>query len=462
MEQLRTAVFPESFRFGVADADLQVMGERHCIEGEKSEPSLWVQFAQQSGKVWNDEPPLECIDRYHRWKEDLEILRQLGTKHYRTSVSMCRTMRRDGSVNEEAIAWYRAYFEALKRSGFSLYVTIYHWELPLWLHEQGGWKNRAIVDHLVRHALIVQERLGDLIDEYFILNEPFQFTWLSYHLGEHAPGETDLRGALLTVHHALLAQGEVFRALKQKDSSLKLGTVCNSRPFYALTTDPADLEARTLAEEYQTRIFLDPVFRGVYPEYLRAKLKDVWPEEKPGDLESMKIGDGLHAFGLNFYRGMVIAADPTHDVGFREIQYPQGVKNGLGWPVYLPPTYPEGLYDLLRELWHRYGSLGMQRIYISENGTCWDEKPGADGKVHDDFRIFYVREHLRQAQKAMLAGVPLEGYFLWTLMDNYEWDMGFKPGSNFGIVHVDRATMRRTPKDSFHWYRDLIGSRTLR
>lgn len=461
MHQLDSAMFPESFRFGVADADLQVMGERHCVTEEGSEPSVWTKFAEESGKVWQNTPPLEGIDRYHRWKEDLEIVKQLGVKHYRTSVSMCRTMHPDGTVNEKAIAWYRTYFEALKREGFSLYVTMYHWELPQWLHEQGGWKNRGIVDHLVRHALIVQERLGDLISEFFVLNEPFQFTLLSYHLGEHAPGETDLAGGLLAVHHTLLAQGAVVRALRARDPKIQIGTVCNSRVFYAHSLSAADLEARTLAEEYQTRMFLDPVYFGRYPEHLQARLKDVWPAIQPGDMEAMKVGDQIDVFGLNFYRGMVIEAAPEIDIGFREIQFPQGVKNGLGWPVYTPPTYPEGLYDTLRELWHRYGAHGMKRMYISENGTCWDDKPAADGGVHDDFRIYFIREHLRQAQKAMLAGVPLEAYFVWTLMDNYEWDMSFKPGSDFGLVRVDRTTMQRIPKDSFAWYRSVVQTRTL-
>ncbi len=462
MEQLHQAVFPESFRFGVADADLQVIGEEHAVAEEGSERSVWTAFAKESGKVYDNTPPSVCVDRYHRWEEDIEILKKLGTKHYRTSVSMCRTLKPDGTVNKKAMAWYKRYFAALRAADIRIYVTLFHWELPQWLHEQGGWKQRSIAEHLVRHALAVVEHLGAYIDEYFILNEPFQFTLLSYHLGEHAPGETDLQTGFLTVHHALLAQGKVFRALKERDASLKIGTVCNSRVFYAETTSDADREAAEIAAGYQTRIFTDPVYLGEYPKALREKFAAIWPAIEPGDMETIKIGAGLHAFGLNFYRGMVIRADASKELGFREVQYPQGVKNGLGWPVYVEPTYQEGLYDLLRELHHRYGSHGLRRIYITENGTCWDDKPGADGVVQDDFRIYFVRQHLEQILKAILAGVPVESYFLWTLLDNYEWDMGFKPGSDFGIVRVDRAdNLKRTPKASFGWYAEVIKRRRL-
>lgn len=461
MYQLSSSGFPNDFFFGIADADLQVIGEASTLQEEQSEPSLWTHFGKNSGKVVGNETPLIGVDKYHRWKEDVELMKQLGVKHYRMSFSMCRTMHRDGSVNEKAIAWYRQYLTALKNAGITVYGTIFHWELPLWMHEKGGWKNREVTDALVRHAEIVQEHFSQFVEEFFILNEPFQFTLLAYHLGEHAPGETSLKNALQTVHHALLAQGKVFRALKQKDPTIKLGTVYNSRVFYALSTNEEDLKAAEMAAQYQTRIFTDPLYLGKYPEELKKKCAAIWPVIEPGDMEVIRIGDGLSSFGLNFYRGMVIRADATAELGFAEVQFPQGVKNGLGWPVYVNPTYSEGMYDALRELYHRYGEHGMKRIYISENGTCWDDRIGPDGKVHDEFRMYFIREHLKQGLKAILAGVPLKGYFLWTLTDNYEWDLGFKPGSNFGIVHIERPSLDRTPKDSFYWYKDVIARHGL-
>ena len=461
MEQLRTATFPENFLFGVADADLQVIGEEHTLKEEGSEPTMWTQFAKTSDVVFEHQTPLPGIDRFHRWKEDIAIMKKLGTRHYRTSVSMSRFLHKDGSVNEKAVAWYRTYFEALKKEGFTLYVTLYHWELPEHLSALGGWKNRIVVDWLVKHALAVHEHLNAYIDEYFILNEPFQFTVSSYHLGEHAPGERDLRGGLLTVHHAMLAQGKVFAALKEKDAKVKLGTVYNPTVTYAATLDQKDVYAARLAWDYQTGVFTEPLYHGRYPEAFAKEFAACMPTPEKGDMEAMKVGHGLSSFGVNFYRGKVIAAEPSAELKFKEVRYPQGIVNGLGWPVSIPPTYPDAFTDLLQELYHRYEAAGMKKIYISENGTCWDDKISPDGGVHDPFRIFYLREHLRQVQQAMLGGVPIAGYFLWTLMDNYEWDLGYKPGSNFGIVHIDRSTLDRTPKDSFVWYGKVLSERKL-
>ncbi len=462
MYQLHNFSFPKDFIFGVADADLQVIGEEHTLKNEGSEPTMWTHFAQSpTSGVYQNQTPLDGIDRYHRWKEDIEIMKQLGIKDYRTSVSMSRVMTRDRKPNEKALDWYKTYFEALKKAGMTIYATIYHWELPQYLHEQGGWTNRETVQYLVDHALIVQKYLGQYIEEYFILNEPFQSTFCSYHSGEHAPGEKNLQHALAALHHTLLAQGNVFHALKSVDSKLKLSTVYNPRVTYAASSSPEDVMGAKYAFGYQTAVFTDPLYRGVYPEYMMEVFEGKMPKIEPNDLATMKVGDGLNAFGVNFYRGTVNMADPTSDVRWKEVRYPQGIVNGLGWPVNVRPTYAESFYDLLRELYHRYESYGMKQIYITENGTCWDDKVNEKGEVDDEFRIFYLREHLTQMAKSMLSGVPVKGYFLWTLMDNYEWDLGYKPGSNFGIVHIDRTTMNRIPKKSFYWYKDVVEKHVL-
>lgn len=461
MFQLQNARFPKDFIFGVADADLQVIGERNTLAEEQSEPTMWTHFAGIPGKTFQGQSPMDSIDRYHRWKEDMQIMKDLGVRAYRTSISISRTMTRDGKPNMKAIEWYRTYFTALRNEGFTIYATLYHWDLPQYLAEMGGWKSRDIIDAFLKHVAIVYEYLGEFIEEYFILNEPFQFTLLSYHLGEHAPGEKDLAGGLLSVHNALLAQGQALRFLKGKDASLKVSTTYNPRVFYAASESEEDLRAMRLAEQYQTRIFTDPLYLGKYPEEFASVFKEFMPTIESGDMETIRVGAELTTFGANFYRGMIIRSAPEKDVQFAEVLAPQGITNGLGWPVFVGPTYPEACYDLLRTLYHRYESYGMKRLYITENGTCWDDHVSPDGRVHDDFRIFFLREHLKQMQKAILAGVPLHGYFVWSLMDNYEWELGFKPGSNFGIVHVDRETQVRTPKDSYYWYRDMVASRTV-
>lgn len=456
MYQLQNFQFPKNFKFGIADADLQVIGEKHTLKYEKSEPTMWTHFAQTSGKVFNNQTPLEGIDRYHQWKTDIDVMKKLGVKHYRTSVSMSRTMTRERKPNEKALFWYRNYFQHLKKNGFTIYTTLYHWELPQYLSEKGGWKNRITADYLVEHAKIVYKYLGEFIEEYFILNEPYQSTIESYHMGCHAPGEENLKGALAAVHHTLLAQGMVFHTLKNLDKKLKVSTVYNPRITYAASSSPEDLKAALFAFGYQTGIFTDPLYLGKYPEYMMEIFEGIMPKIHEGDMEIIKVGSGLHAFGVNFYRGTINQYDKKNEIKFSEVRFPQGITNGLGWPVNIPPTYPESFYDLLGELYHRYESYGMKRIYITENGTCWNDRVGKDGIIDDEFRIFYIREHLKQIAKAILARIPIKGYFLWTLMDNYEWDLGYKPGSNFGIVHIDRPTLKRIPKKSFYWYKKIV------
>jgi beta-glucosidase len=258
-----------------------------------------------------------------------------------------------------------------------------------------------------------------------------------------------------------LAQGRIFHELKELDPSLKLGTVFNPSVTYSATSKPEDIQAAEYAFGYHTSMFTDPTYLGKYPEYMLDLFGNLMPEGYEKDLEEIKIGSGLSTFGVNYYRGKIIESDPSSDVKFKEVRFPQGITNGLGWPVHVAPTYPDAFYDLLTELYHRYGSYGMKAISITENGTCWDDSVNSEGEVDDEFRIFYVREHLRQVQKAILAGIPVTGYFLWTLMDNYEWELGYKQGSNFGIVHVDRDTMKRTPKKSYTWYQKVISQREL-
>lgn len=462
MYQLNNFIFPKNFAFGVADADLQVMGEQNPLKYENSEPTMWLEFSKKPGKVYKNQTPLVCIDRYHRWKEDLEIIKKLEMKHYRVSVNMSRVMTRDKKPNQKAINWYTNYFKAIRKEGIKLYVTLYHWELPQYLADKGGWKNRIVTEYLVEHAKIVYKHLNEFIEEYFILNEPFQFTFESYHRGFHAPGEKNLKGALTAIHHALLAQGMVFRELRSMDKKIKISTTYNPSVTYAASESPKDLKAAQYAWGYHTGMFTDPLYLGKYPEHMIELFGDKMPKIENGDMEIMKVGTGLNSFGLNFYQGKNVKYDDSVDEHFILEKYPQGITNGLGWPVFVRPTYPEALYDILRELYYRYQSHGMKQLMVTESGTCWNDKIGPDGKFHDEFRIFFLREHFKQIAKAILQGIPVKGYFLWTLMDNFEWELGHNPNSSFGIVHIDRENnLKRTPKESFYWYKKLIETRKI-
>ena len=389
MYQLNYFRFPKDFAFGVADADLQVMGEQNTLKYENSEPTMWLNYAKIPGKVFQNQTPLVCIDRYNRWKEDMQILKKSGIKHYRVSVNMSRVMTREKKPNQKALDWYKNYFSAIRKMGIKIYVTIYHWELPQYLSERGGWKNRIVTEYLVEHAKIVYKNLNQFIEEYFILNEPFQFTIESYHRGFHAPGEKNLKGALAAIHHSLLAQGMIYRELRSMDKKIKLSTTYNPSVTYAASESPEDLKAAKYAWGYHTGMFTDPLYLGKYPEFMMEIFGNKMPKIENGDMDIIKVGAGLNTFGINFYRGKNVKYDESVDEHFVEERYPQGIRNGLGWPVNLPPTYPEALYDLLRELYYRYQSFGMKKLMITESGTCWDDQKDAKGQIHDEFKIFF-------------------------------------------------------------------------
>ncbi|MDQ6695634.1 MAG: family 1 glycosylhydrolase, partial [Chloroflexota bacterium] len=395
--------FPPQFRFGVADADLQVIGEDYTLAEEGSEPTMWQHFTQERRLS----TPGTGVDRYHRWREDLEQMRRLGIRDYRTSISMSRTLRQDGSINEKSMEWYKRYFAALKENGIAVYATLYHWELPQYLNTQGGWTGNAAVTALQRHAEVVAERLGEYIDEYFILNEPWCSSLLSYYEGRHAPGKQhedereNLRAGLLAAHNLLLAQAKAFMAIKERTPEAKVGTVLNFEPSYAASLAPEDVQAAQYHDGYYNAWFIDPIYRGHYPEWMLELYKGLMPVGYEKDMESIKIGAKFHALGVNYYRGSIYRAAEGL-LRSEQVLVEGGPTNGLGWPVFEAPYYPEGLYDLLQQIYYGYRAFGLERMYISENGTAlntpWD---GNSSLVDDEPRVHYYKEHLRQLHKAL-------------------------------------------------------------
>jgi beta-glucosidase len=455
--------FDSRFSFGVADADLQVIGEEHTLAHEGSQPTMWSRFAEDSGKCFNREGPGRGIDRFHRWEEDAQILIDLGIRHYRTSVSMARVLNRDGSVNPRAIEWYRRYFARLKSAGFTIYATLYHWELPQAVLEQGGWLTQAAGDALVRHAKAVATELGDLIDVYFILNEPWCSSLLSYHLGIHAPGHTSLKEGLAAAHNLLLANGAACDALLAIDRNLKVGTVFNTEPAYPASKSDEDARAARYWDGYFNRWFFDALFLGRYPEDMREVYGSAFPEAGAADMRQIQVGSRLTIMGINQYCGRMVKFDANAELRSTPVLLPGGRTNGLGWPIFYPPLYPRALYDFLCQAYSRYGDAGLKRIFVSENGTAlrtpWDR---SSKLIDDEPRITYLTEHISQVHDAIAAGVPVEGYFVWTLMDNYEWAEGYRPDSCFGMVHVDRETLTRVKKKSAVWFGEVARSGTLK
>jgi beta-glucosidase len=452
--------FPPSFAFGVADADLQVIGEDHTLREEQSEKTMWYDFGQNSGRVHENATPGPGVDRYHLWKSDIEIMKSLGVRHYRTSVSMSRILKENGEPNPKTITWYTNYFKALKKAGIAIYATLYHWELPLYLHKTGGWKNPKTIDVFLKHTQTVAKELGEYIDEYFILNEPWCASLLSYHLGIHAPGEKSLASGLLASHHLLLAQGRTYNILKSIDKTLKVSTVFNTETAYPYSQNPKDVTAAKRADGYFNRWFFDPLFLGAYPSDMVELYDKAMPKTTKEELKEIHIGDKLYTMGINYYCGRLNKWDDTAELGYTSVLDPKGPTNDLGWPICIPPAYPEGFYDMLTQTWDRYKDHGLKRMLITENGMALKSELTGDG-IRDARRVEYLREHIRQVHKAMESGIPVEGYFAWTLMDNYEWAEGYKPNSCFGMIYVDRNTMKRILKDSALWYADVMKSHAI-
>lgn len=454
--------FPRNFKFGVADADLQVIGEDNTRKYEGSEPTMWNYFARSSGKCYKNQTPGTGVDRYHRWKEDIEIMKKMGVKQYRTSISMSRILKKNGEINAKAIAWYTQYFKSLKKAGITIYATLYHWELPQHLNAQGGWTNRKTIEYFEKHSTAVANNLGEFIDEYFILNELWVCTMLGYYQGVHAPGEKSLKKALLAAHNILLAQGLVTKKLLNISPELKVSTSYSVIPAYSASEKKEDMAAASYADGYFNSWFSDPLYLGEYPKHMVELFDKDMPSFSKEDMKTIKVGDRLHALGLNYYRGYIASYNPKERLLFQETKRNKGLTNDLGWPIYLPPNYPEGLYDIINQFYYSYKNFGLKSIYITENGmaqkTPWDGKTKV---INDDRRVAYLKEHIKQVHKAIAQGIPVDAYFAWTLMDNYEWAEGYRPESCFGLIHVDRKTMKRVWKKSAYWYKKLMNSNSL-
>jgi beta-glucosidase len=352
---------PSSFRFGICDADLQVIGEKFTTELEGAETTMWAAFAKKS----NNGTPELGIDRYHRWKDDIEIMQKIGIKHYRTSVAINRILKKNGDVNPKAIDWYTQYFRALKKTGINIYVTLYHWELSQYLNEQGGWKNPKTIEYLIKHADAVAQNLGEYIEEYFILNEPWCSSILSYYFGIHAPGEKSLKNALLAAHNLLLSLGMVYRVLSSIDKNMKISSTFNTEPAYAASVAPKDILAAKYADGYFNRWFMDPIFLGKYPDDMVELYGNNMPRINKEDMRLIKVGDKLHAFGLQYYRGQIAKYNDKSAFRFDPVIKKGGLTNDLGWPIFLPPLYQEGLYDMLGQIYYSYRDYGLKRIYVT-------------------------------------------------------------------------------------------------
>ncbi|QSO53593.1 beta-glucosidase [Alicyclobacillus curvatus] len=440
--------FPDGFLWGAATAAYQIEGAVH--EGGRG-VSVWDTFSHTPGKVNAGETGDVACDHYHRYDEDLDILQSLGVKSYRFSVAWPRIFPERGKLEQQGIDFYRKLVEGLLERGITPALTLYHWDLPQYLEDDGGWANRATVDAFVEYAETLFREFGDLVPYWITHNEPWCTAFLGYGLGIHAPGHQDWTLAARASHHVLLSHGLAVQAYRKLGLTGQIGITLNFMHVEAEGESPDDLRALDIADAFSNRWFLDPLFKSSYPEVLKnTTLSGVpdWSFIQPGDLEVISVP--IDFLGVNYYTRGVMKFDGTSPQGVVQLP-PTLPTTESGWEI-----YPDGLYHLLTRLRSDY--TGGLPLYITENGAAFIDDFD-DGEVHDSKRIDYIYRHLQAARKFIEEGGALKGYYVWSLMDNFEWAEGY--AKRFGIVYVDYKTQKRTLKDSAKWYRDVITANAL-
>ena len=431
------AAFPSTFVWGTATAAYQVEGA--ATEDGRGE-SIWDRFSATPGNVANGDTGAIACDTYHRYAEDIRLMRTLGIGAFRLSVAWPRILPEGrGPVNRAGLDFYDRLVDDLLANGLDPYVTLYHWDLPQALEENGGWPVRDTVDAFTEYTEVVVARLGDRVRHWITQNEPWVISWLGYGLGVHAPGRTSDSDALAAGHHILLAHGRAAEVLRREAPDSEVGIAVDLVPMYPFSDTEADIEAAHREDGFRNRWFLDAVLGRGYPEDMLERYAEILPPIADGDLET--IAAPLDFLGINYYTRNVVRA------GVGEVATEGAEHTDMGWEV-----YPDGLRDLLVRLHAEYE---LPDLYITENGAAFPDSRN-NGTVPDPRRIAYLGGHLDAVASAIADGVPVRGYFLWSLLDNFEWAFGYS--RRFGIVYVDFETLERVPKDSFAWYRDFIAA----
>jgi beta-glucosidase len=465
-----TRTFPSDFLFGAATAAYQIEGAAH--EDGRTD-SIWDTFCRVPGAVVDAHNGDVACDHYHRYADDVALMADLGLETYRFSTSWSRVRPDGGPVNQKGVDFYSRLVDSLLEKNIKPWLTLYHWDLPQALEEKGGWTNRDTAYLFAEYAADMYAALGDRVENWTTLNEPWCSSFLSYIGGEHAPGRQDPAAGVAAGHHLLLAHGLAVRDLRDLNPSLKLGITLNlTVPDPVDPTDAGDVDAARRIDGQFNRFFLDPIFRGEYPADVREDLAGLGLDTVvlPGDLEI--ISTPIDALGVNYYHGEALSAHPplaaemsTAAPSERPKRSPFPAAEGVYWHLRdLPVTamgwevQPEGLTRLLRRINDEYTGDAV-KLYVTENGAAYNDTVEADGAVHDAERTEFLRVHLGAILDAVEAGVNVYGYFYWSLMDNFEWAWGYH--KRFGIVRVDYDTQERTLKDSAIEYRRVIAARSM-
>lgn len=442
-------VFPKDFIWGCATASYQIEG---AFDEDGKGESIWDRFSHTPGKILNGDNGDVACDHYHRYKEDIALMKEIGIQSYRYSISWPRIFPEGkGQYNEKGLDFYKRLTYELLKNGIKPSVTLYHWDLPQKLQDIGGWANRDVTDYFVEYAGLLFEKLGNVVPYWITQNEPWIVAFLGHMMGVHAPGIKDLKTALEVFHNILLSHGKAVGAYRQLNLPGKIGIAPNFSTKYPASDKKEDIEACELADGVLNKWFIYPVFKGTYPEDVVKFYRDRGAhfDFPPEDMKI--IGADIDFLAINYYTSEFVKHHPVN--GFVEInnELSQFEKTEMGWII-----YPKGLYDLLLRLDNDCNKID---IIISENGAAFDDKIDENGNINDVKRMNYIKEHLIQAHKAIEEGVNLKGYYLWSLMDNFEWSFGYS--KKFGIIHVNRENLKRTIKNSGYLYRDIIKNNGL-
>lgn len=433
---MTTYKFPHNFLWGAATASYQIEGAWN--EDGKGE-SIWDRFSHTPGKIADNSTGDVACDHYHRYEEDISLMRRIGLKTYRFSIGWARVLPQGrGKINLKGLDFYDRLVDSLCAANIEPFLTLYHWDLPQALQDEGGWENRDTCHAFADYAAVMVKRLGDRVKYWMTFNEPSVITYDGNLSGEHAPGIQDARVAFQVAHHLMVAHGLGVQALRSTNPQVEAGIVLNLWMADPATNSAEDIAAAETAWNRSETLFLDPIFKGHYPHAAYELAGENMPIVKDGDMTL--IAQKLDYVGINFYSRNLVSVNGNIDI------VPGSEYTEMGWEVCAP-----ALRRMLNKINSNYN---LPPIYITENGSAFKDEVSADGKVHDPRRLDYLKQHFIQTRLAMQDGVDVRGYMVWSLLDNFEWGHGYS--KRFGLIRVDYDTQQRTVKDSGEWYAEVI------
>jgi len=433
--------FPENFTWGTATSSYQIEGAWN--EDGKGE-SIWDRFSHTPGKVLNGDTGNVACDHYHRWREDVALMKAMGLQAYRFSIAWPRILPDGrGEVNQAGMDFYSNLVDELLEAEIVPWVTLYHWDLPQALQDRGGWTKRDIVKAFVEYTDVVTRALGDRVKNWITLNEPWVSAFVGYKDGRHAPGLTDLDAAIAAAHHLLLSHGQTVPVIRANSPVANVGITVNLTPQEPASPSIADRKLATWTDGYINRCFLDPLVGRGYPQDIVSDFGNAMKFVRPGDMDVIAVP--VDFLGINYYTRNINRDEHADDNEPRTVFRGDEITE-MDWEV-----YPKGLYNILGRLHFDYA---FPAIYITENGAAFPDEVNADGEVDDPARLSYIKRHLEMVYNAIQISVPVKGYFVWSLLDNFEWGYGYS--KRFGIVYVDFRSQQRIPKSSAKWYRQVI------